>query len=338
MNLWIGIETAPESAAMFSWKLRFGEAVETVQPWFLKKTNGRAGSVPCPRHCGCIHRVTGDNYAVCRCGDCDDIRLTAQDVEVWRAQWANLSGRVRDAFELEHKNGGFPVRNVWQVGAFGGDALQIILVVQPDRVAFNEALAQLVARVKAFVVLTPTAAHHDVESRELLGRVNAGLIDLQSNVKILPSGRLVALKTAGELFGPYLPEERQAVEEAAAQRMFALRAKLRQAGKGCTAPHNDVFDLLVVEGRSQRFASRELACSPSLISKRVDEIEAIMGSKLPQLQFLAARHAQMESTVKGDRKRNRKPGSAPGKFAEEDAGDDDAPKEEYGYDKESDQM
>src|SRR5207248_2751765 len=117
-------------------------------------------TVPCPNHCGCLHRVSEERFAVCGCGDCEDIPLTEEDVQVWEANWTGLGTKVRDALHLEQKAAGFAVRNVWQVGSVGGGALQVILVVQPERGAFNEAIAQLVARVKGrFVVLTPTTAH-----------------------------------------------------------------------------------------------------------------------------------------------------------------------------------
>src|SRR5262249_18525404 len=134
------------------------------------------------------------------------------DVQVWDADWTGLGNRVRHALKLEHKSSGFAVGNVWQIGSFGGDALQLILIVQPERGAFNQAIAQLTARVKGrFAVLTPTAVHHDIESRDLLGRVGAGLFDLESNLAVVAAGRLVARKSAGELFSGLLPEPEQSV-------------------------------------------------------------------------------------------------------------------------------
>jgi hypothetical protein len=322
MSLWHKIETAPASAALFSWKHRFGVALPQVQAWFLKPMKKRAETVPCPHMCGCIHRVMPNNRAVCGCGDCEDIVLEDTDVEAWMVNWSGLVNQVRGAFDLEQKASRFPVPKVWQVGSFGGDALQIILVVQPDRMAFNEAVAQLVARLKtAFVVLTPTTVHHDIESRELLGQRNAGLHDLESNMTILKSGRLVARKTAGELFSPYLPEVREGHIESEAKRVLALRKKLRIVGKNHKAPHNEVFDLLVVEDRSQEFVAREFECVPSLISQRVDEIEGIMGLKLKQLKALAVKMGEMESSVKGDRNQKRKQGAR--SSSDGDEGQDD---------------
>jgi len=312
MSLWHKIETAPASAAWFSWKCRFGDALPLVQAWFLKPAKKRAETVPCPLTCGCIHRVLPDNRAVCGCGDCEDIVLEDTDAEAWMVNWSGLGNRVREAFDLEHKAMRPTANKVWQVGSFGGDALQIIMVVQPDRIGFNEAIAQLVARTtKRFVVLTPTATHHDMESRELLATKKAGLHALESHLTILPSGRVVAKTTAGELLSTYLPTIETSIEDAAAMRMFAMRKKLRIAGKNHKAPHNDVFDLVVMEGRSQEYVAREFECSPGLISKRVDEIEIIMDLKLDRMKTLAQRTKDMDSTVKGDKTGKQRRGRLP---------------------------
>jgi len=149
--------------------------------------------------------VTEDGYAVCNCDECEPIPLSADDIEVWEPHWLNLGSRIQAVWKLEPKSSRISLRRVWQVGAFGGDALQIVLVVQPDRQAFNEALAQLVARLKdRFIVLTPTSIHRDLESRELLARLNADIVDLESNIAVLPSGRFQARKTAAELFSRFL--------------------------------------------------------------------------------------------------------------------------------------
>lgn len=336
MSLWTKIETAPASAAWFSWKLRFGKELPKVRPLFLKKIRGRAESVPCPGHCGCPHLVTEENVGVCNCGDCEPIPLTAADVEVWQPNWTSLGNKVRDGFDLEHKACEFSVAMVWQVGSFGGGALPIILIVQPDRVAFNEAIAQLVARVPGrFVVLTPTDAFHDIESRELLGRVHAGLHDLESNMTVLPSGVLVPVKSAGELFSPYLPEIRATQTASEAQRIFAMLLKLKSKRVGMKAPLYDVFVLLVLEDASQTEVARECRCSKATVSARVKELESEFERSIKQLKAFAKPLNELQRSVKRERKPNKKPGSAGGKFADEDDPDgreDGAPKEEYGYD------
>jgi len=335
VNLWTKIETAPASAAWFSWKLRFGKALPDVQAWFLKKTNGRARTVPCPLGCGCIHRVTKDNFGVCGCGDCEEIALTAEDVQVWEANWAGLGSRVRDALDLEHRASPFPVARVWQIGSFGGNALRIVLVVQPDRTAFREAIAQLVARVKErFVVLVPTIAHDDIESRELLGRVNAGLVGLETNFDVLAGARVVALTTAGELFSPYLPENQGTANAAEVTRVFGLLMKLKSKRAGMKAPLYDVFVMVVLEDKSQREAAKACDCTEGTMSGRVKELREIFGRSIQQLKALRRPILEMQTSVKGDRRQKRAPGSRAGGFADggnsEEEGDG-APKEEYIY-------
>jgi hypothetical protein len=336
MSLWAKIETAPASAAFFSWKMRFGKALPSVRPWFLKKTGGSARTVPCPRGCGCIHRITKDNFGVCNCGDCEEIALTAEDVQVWEANWAGLGSRVRDALDLEHRVSPFPVARVWQVGSFGGNALRIVLVVQPDRTAFKEAMAQLVARVEGrFVVLVPTLAHDDIETRELLGRVNAGLVDLETNLDVLATGRVVARKTAGELFSPYLPDNQEAANATEATQVFGLLMSLKSKRVGMKAPLYDVFVMVVLEDKSQREAAKACDCTEGLMSARVKELRGIFDRSIQQLKALRRPILEMQTAVKGDRRRKRAPGSRAGGFAGDDKPDeegDGAPKEEYLYD------
>lgn len=336
MSLWAKIETAPVSAAFFSWKMRFGKALPRVLPWFLKKTSGRARTVPCPLGCGCIHRITKDNFGVCNCGDCEDIALTAEDVRVWEPNWTALTDRVRGALALEHRVSSFAVARVWQIGSFRGNALQIVLVVQPDRTAFKEAIAQLVARANGrFVVLVPTSAHDDIESRELLGRVKAGLVDLETNFDVLPGGRVVARKAAGELFSPYLPENEDTANAAEVTRVFGLLMKLKSKRAGMKAPLYDVFVMVVLEDKSQREAAKACDCTEGLMSARVKELRGIFDRNIQQLKALRRPILEMQTSVKGDRRRKRAPGSHVGGFADDDKPDeegDGAPKEEYIYD------
>jgi hypothetical protein len=75
--------------------------------------------------------------------------------------------------------------------------MPVILVIQPDRGRFNEAIARLAARInEPFAVLTLTPEHHDIESRGLLGSAEAHLVALESRVTIKRDGRLVAKKSA----------------------------------------------------------------------------------------------------------------------------------------------
>lgn len=230
MNVWSQIETAPESAALFSWKLRFGGAMPQVAAWFLRKGNGRARTVPCPRRCGCIHRVTADGYAVCDCGDCEDILLSPEDAERWEANWSGFCMRLCEAFQLDHRPSVSSIPGVWQLGFYGDHALPILAIVQSDRIAFNAALHRLVLQANPFIALVPTANYIDIESREIVSRTGARLIDLESNVGILDSGRLVARRSTKELFG------NSGSSPAAAPRSdvgSARQFSFRQAGSSC---------------------------------------------------------------------------------------------------------
>jgi len=324
MTLWGKIETAPEAASFFAWKLRFGAELEKVAPWFLKPTSETARTIPCPLNCDCLHRVKGDR-GICDCGECEDIALLEEDVEVWKANWTGLGNKVRDALKLERKASGFAVRNVWQIGSLGGDALQIILLVKPERGAFNEAIAQLAARVKGvFAILTPTAAHHDIESRDLLGRVGAGLFDLESNLLIQASG-VVSRKSAEELFGAMMPAKQAELRQSEAKRIFELFRKLGSGEGTRKGPLEKVFRLMALDGANQAATAKRCECSEATISARVATIEQQFGMKIEQLQAYASEILEFDSVVKGDRRRRKKHGApeAEKEFGESGFGGED---------------
>jgi hypothetical protein len=163
--------------------------------------------------------VTKDNLGVCTCGDCKAIALTDEQVEVCDANWVGLVGRVHGVFELHRDDTRFPMQRVWPLGFYGGRVLRIILVVLPDRRAFDETAARLVATVPGpFVTVTPTLRHDDTHSKQLLGSVKSGLISLESNVEIPDDDWLNALASADELFSPFLPANDEPLETSEAAR------------------------------------------------------------------------------------------------------------------------
>ena len=100
------------------------------------------------------------------------------------------------------------------------------------------------------------------------------------------------------------------------------------------APLYDVFVLVVLDGLSQRAAAKECKCSLGLLSGRVGELETEFDLRLEQLKAYTKPILEMQTSVKGERKQKRKPGSGPGAFADDqptDNGEDTAPKEEYRY-------
>jgi hypothetical protein len=344
MSIWSVIETAPAAAAALGWRQWLGPEFGAAAAAGLRETQRRADRVPCPHGCGCGHRVVparrrdspeGEFLGVCDCDepDCEDLRLRAEDVVVWELDLAKLGRAVARALGCDAKQREFGLRRTLQLGSLGSAPLPIVLTVQVDQEAFRSVTGELAARLpKGFILLAPTRRFCDAGATELLGRVNAGFFDLESNLSLLQSGRVQSGMSGAELFRAYLPEKEDGLKQSEATRILALLVKLRSKSTGKKAPLHEVFVRTVLEGLALRSAAEKCGCSLGLLAIRVRELETEFGMPLQRLKSYARPILDMETAVKGDRRRNRKPGSQPGAFADDgaaDGSDDGAPEEEY---------
>ena len=312
-KFWSVIELGPRSAAAVAWRREMGEGFASLLHRFVKRTDEIAGGVPCLAacECACAHEVVryrdGSGFVgICRCEDtgCDDQKLTAEDVRVWNLDPQALARAIGRAWKLEPAGHRLSLPRTVEVGSFGGAALTVGLILARSQADFDAAVASLVARLRdGLIVIAPTAQFHHAGIREMLAGARAGFFDLATEMTVQPGGEFVAHRSAGELFSKFLPAQNEATRADAARLMFALRSKLRDAGKGKSAPHNDVFDLVVVQGKSQETAARELECSAGIVSNRVREIERIMGMKLGTMKALAAGHEEPAAPVEDSRAR-----------------------------------
>lgn len=329
----------PEAAAALSWRRWLGPTFDAVAAVCLRETRRTVERIPCERGCACNHRVRKvGEFLVGRCDcdeGCEDVPLTEADLKVWELDLVRLARAAAKAFDCTASVTPFGPSRTMQIAALGNPPLPILLTVQPDAVQFTNSVAQLVARLpKGFVLLAPTKTICNASASELLAKVNAGFFDLETHVTLLPSGKLHSPKRAEVLFAAYLPEKGEAVKESEATRIFVILQKLRSKRAGLKAPLYDVFVATVLEGLSQRAAAKKCDCSPAQMSKRVGELKKEFGMPLKQLQNYAKPLLDMQTAVKGERRRKRKPGSGPGAFADDkpnDEEDDTLPQEECRY-------
>jgi hypothetical protein len=114
-----------------------------------------------------------------------------------------------------------------------------------------------------------------------------------------------------------------------AQRIFAVLAKLRTETGVRKAPLHTVFEYLVLQGLSGEQTARQCRCAPSLISARVKTLQERFGLSVRRLQNYASALAEMETTVKGDR-RHRRASGPPDDFDRPGGPQDDADRQEGG--------
>jgi hypothetical protein len=115
------------------------------------------------------------------------------------------------------------------------------------------------------------------------------------------------------------------INQGEAQRIFAVLTKLRTETGVRKAPLHDVFEYMVMQGLSGEETARRCKCVPSLISARVRTLKERFGMPVSQLQHYASVLNEMETSVRGD-KRRRKGAGPPDDFEgaglEEDEGDE----------------
>jgi hypothetical protein len=301
LSFWECLEEVPSLVAVpRTWHDCLGTNFDVVARSFLRATNERARSYPCPNHCGCAHEVAehedGSLVAVCQCEPwrCDDVLLSPADVILLELNWQRLGRAIARAFGCDLKEDDL-LPNTMQIASFSGATLPIILTIQNEAEQFRSIVGQLVALLRRpFVLLGPTTRLVKAPALGFLEGVKAEFFDLESHLSLLPSGVLAPRRSAGELFSHLVGTE-QEVSAKQVKKLFELFQKLSIRGQSQRKGKIDaVFWLLVFQHRRQASVAEELKCSESVISKRVREIEAFMGLRLEQLKAFGSRLYDME--------------------------------------------
>ena len=98
------------------------------------------------------------------------------------------------------------------------------------------------------------------------------------------------------------------INQGEAQRIFALLTKLRTETGVRKAPLHTVFEYMVTQGLSGEETARRCKCVPSLISARVKTLKDRFGMPVSQLRDYASALNEMETSVRGDRRRRKASG------------------------------
>ena len=163
------------------WRARLGGEFEAVRDAYLRVRPGDPGrSFPCPHGCGCAHRIVchddGRIVAVCRCEswNCDDIRLTPEDVVLWELNWSRVGRAMAKALGCDAREATFGIAGLLQVGSFGSDGLPVVLCIQHERGELRAALAELGLRLqRPFALLSPTGRLMDAHCHAMIGSASS---------------------------------------------------------------------------------------------------------------------------------------------------------------------
>ena len=123
--------------------------------------------------------------------------------------------------------------------------------------------------------------------------------------------------------------QEEPIKRSEAQRIFAVLAKLRTESGARKAPLHTVFEYLVLQGLSGEQTARKCRCAASLVSARAKTLQERFGLSVRQLQNYASALAEMETTVKGDR-RHRRASGPPDDFDRPEGSQGDGDRQEGG--------
>lgn len=129
-----------------------------------------------------------------------------------------------------------------------------------------------------------------------------------------------------ELLEGYLPEQKGAICESEAARLFRLFGELLAMGTNLIASPARVFDLMVFKKMARAETAFECRCAASLITRRVALIERHFAMPIERLRAFASDLKERQRTVKGDRYAKKKLGSLRDELEQYDDGareDDD---------------
>ncbi len=307
-NFWQALEQLPGlSAVPAVWRELGDEDFDLAHPALLRARSSTAKSFPCPRGCGCAHRIVergdGTFVAVCECEswNCEDILLARGDVTPLELNWSKLGRAVAKAFGCDAKECALGLMATKQIAAFANAALPVVLTIQHDAEEFRGVVAQLAARLRGrFILLAPTRRWFDAGTQEMLAHANAGVFDLESYLTLGANG-LRASKSAGDLFSPFLPEMKEAVTDDDARRLFALLEQLDSETVVRKAPVSQVFRLYCVKGLSRNEVAKRCGCVPSLITERLHAIENKLGRKPIELRALSSHFESIDDSLSDSR-------------------------------------
>ena len=220
MSVWNAIETAPLAAAALAWHQLLGPEFEAAAALCLRATERRADRVPCPRECGCGHRVVPGRrglVGVCDCDepDCEDLVLRDADLVIWEVDIGKLGRKIAWALECQPLELRLLVPRTRQVGSLSESGVGVLLAVARDRDEFQQVITALVAESgQPFVLVAPTSRFVDRRCRELLEKRQAEFLDLASCFTIEADGSLKTKRPAKQLLARFAPAARGGGAEA----------------------------------------------------------------------------------------------------------------------------
>jgi hypothetical protein len=308
-NLWQCLESlAGGNHVAAEWAKLSGEQFPPLRAAFLRDTQDRARFIPCPLGCGCEHEIVpragGKLAAVCRCEpwNCDDIAVTAADVALLGLNTAKLGRTLSKVFECDLRETRLPLPLTWQIGAKFANGVPVFLTIQNERASFRRVVAELTARQRdRFILLAPTNRWLDSESRELLNGAKAGFFDLETNLVLMPTGKLQPRRRPGELFQPFAPDAQEPADETVFAQIFALIEKMDADEQLKDPSVMKVFRFYCGRGLGAQAVADKCGCAKATVLKRLDKIRQVTGKDPQELRAYSPFFKKIDDAITDSR-------------------------------------
>ena len=291
--VWAFLEIAGGVGAVTqSWKKRLHDGeFEPFRQAALRRLPNPATQYPCPRGCGCAHRVVRypDNagvVAVCHCDPCrcDNIPITEKDLVLYAPDLATIGRSVVRAFGFHAREKEVGIFGMLQIGAFTDQAIPVILSVQSDRRSFAARVCEVVARLRQkFILVAPTATFMDSTTQSILAGVGALFIPLDASVRLTAAGALQTVKPPLEILEPIVPPHAPTDEEVVAAALGLIH-QLDNTPKAQKPTHSEFFRLYCFEGLSLEQIKKRVKCSLGTVSNRKRRCEDVLGPPLERFR------------------------------------------------------
>lgn len=210
-GFWQALESLAGGAVMAEWALELGNEFERSR-LFLRPSLREAKTYPCTSRlrCECDHRierVRNSHYvAICDCGECMPIRLTAADLTVWEPNMTRLAEAVTRALGFEtcaslQVGGGRGV----PVGTYGAARSNVFFMFPADRSRMVREVERLFgSQPDPFLLLTPTGIHCSPEVESALRRQLCMHIPMSAALVLGDDGWLASSRSADSLLKEFL--------------------------------------------------------------------------------------------------------------------------------------
>jgi hypothetical protein len=216
--VWGVLEDLPGNAAsMFDWNLRLGAwpRYEAFKSRFFQLTRDHASAVDCPTDCGlgCPRKVIehspDDVVAVCQEREAEPIRLSAQDLLIYKIDHGRFNTEVCSALGIEHRGSKVDgCSHTWRLGDFApaaGMVFPVFFTRPEDEDGLSDITRTLcIAHENPFVLIAPTRRRLNPITEGLLARRKSLFLSLREEITISEDGGLNRIQ-AGPPFKALMP-------------------------------------------------------------------------------------------------------------------------------------